>query len=337
MTDIYRKQIDHPSAWTGKSLGGKEALARRLNAAQLDAIDDLLAKSRHLKLQEVTRQDFTHPALDPFLAEIYEVLQHGRGIVLIQGVTPDRYSEEDFQRIYWGFGTHWGEAVVQNKWGDRLGHVRQEKDNPNGRGYIGNQELSAHSDPYPLIGLMCIGRAETGGESHLVSGLALHNEMLKTRPDLLEPLYRGHVYTAPDAQRMAKPVTDYEIPVFSVTEGVLSSLYLRSSMDRATVALGTSLPADLQEALDHLDALAAREDIRIAFTLEPGDMLLVNNYTALHAREPFENSERNTRHLLRLWLKVPEGRPVHPALARYSATYEQMYRDQMAAERAKAH
>ena len=200
MTPIYRQPIDHPSAWTSKSIGGKEGLVIRLGAAELDAIDGLLAKTRRLAPQQVTRQDFDHPVLNAFLAKIYQELTQGRGTLIIAGLTPERYSEEDFERIYWGFGTHWGQAVMQNKFGDRLGHVRKEKDNPTNRGYIGDQELTPHSDPFPLIGLMCVSRAEIGGESRLVSGIAIHNEILRTRPDLLEPLYRGHVYSAPDSK-----------------------------------------------------------------------------------------------------------------------------------------
>jgi hypothetical protein len=32
----------------------------------------------------------------------------------------------------------------------------------------------------------------SGGESQLFSTLAMHNELVKSRPELLEPLYRGY-------------------------------------------------------------------------------------------------------------------------------------------------
>ena len=52
----------------------------------------------------------------------------------------------------------------------------------------------------------------------------------------------------------------------------------------------------------------------LEFTLQPGEMYFINNYTILHARTAFEDFEEEDRrrHLLRLWLEVPHMRPVHP-------------------------
>jgi hypothetical protein len=43
-------------------------------------------------------------------------------------------------------------------------------------------------------------------------------------------------------------------------------------------------------------------------------MYFINNYTILHARTAFDDfaEEDRRRHLLRLWLEVPQMRPVHP-------------------------
>jgi hypothetical protein len=43
-------------------------------------------------------------------------------------------------------------------------------------------------------------------------------------------------------------------------------------------------------------------------------MYFINNYTILHARTAFDDFEEEDRrrHLLRLWLEVPQMRPVHP-------------------------
>jgi hypothetical protein len=48
MTPIHQHRIDHPSAWTARTIGGKENLTMRLSGEQLDAIDDLLERTRHL-------------------------------------------------------------------------------------------------------------------------------------------------------------------------------------------------------------------------------------------------------------------------------------------------
>ena len=71
------------------------------------------------------------------------------------------------------------------------------------------------------------------------------------------------------------------------------------------------------EALDVLDALAAREDIRLDMDLSPGDMQFLHNHQILHARGAFKDypEPERRRHLLRLWLAPPKGRPLPPAFA----------------------
>jgi phosphoglycerate dehydrogenase-like enzyme len=56
----------------------------------------------------------------------------------------------------------------------------------------------------------------------------------------------------------------------------------------------------------------------LEFTLQPGEMYFINNYTILHARTAFDDFEEEDRrrHLLRLWLEVPQMRPVHPYIRR---------------------
>ena len=62
-----------------------------------------------------------------------------------------------------------------------------------------------------------------------------------------------------------------------------------------------------------------RPELTLEFTLRPGEMYFINNYTILHARTAFDDGdaeEDRRRHLLRLWLEVPEMRPVHPYIRR---------------------
>jgi hypothetical protein len=332
--EVFRRTIDHPGAWTRASLGGKDRLAMPLGAQELDAIDDLLARTRHLPAQSVSRDNFDHPALNRFLAGILAELQRGRGAVIITGVTPERYSAEDFERIWFGFGTHWGTAVVQSALGDRLGRVRFTPvgpDNPTNRAYRGNEELHLHTDTNEIVGLMCVQQATEGGVTRLASSLAVHNEILRTRPDLLPPLYEGYYQAAREAANSAQPVTSYKIPVFCNEGGVVSCMYSREFMLRAGELLG-GMPRPLKDALDLFNAIAEREDVRIDFVLEPGEMMVLNNFTVLHARTAFRDSPTQKRYLLRLWLDVPNGRPVAEAYHRKA----EIYRATMARQQVRA-
>ena len=57
---------------------------------------------------------------------------------------------------------------------------------------VTNAESSFHNDnsfgdPLPdLVGLLCLHTAKSGGQSQLISGYALHNELRENHPDALE-------------------------------------------------------------------------------------------------------------------------------------------------------
>jgi hypothetical protein len=327
MTEVYRQIIDHPSAWTGRSLGGKAAIVTPLTSGQLDAFDELLRRTRHLAPQAVTRKDFDHPALNPLLDDLFEEIQHGRGAVIVAGMTRERYSDEDMERVYWGFGTHWGIAATQSALGDKLGRVSKTPVGPGNaaaRGYKSDEELKPHTDSFEIVGLLCVQKAPVGGESQIVSSLAIHNEILKTRPEMLEPLYRGFPYGTSEAAKTDTPLTPGVVPVFACLNGMVSSRFVRAHMRRAAEAIGVAMPKDLDAALDYYAALSTRADLQLAFTLEAGEMLFFNNFVTLHARSEFKDGETQKRQLLRLWLDVPNGRPAIPAYDWQAQAYKKV-------------
>jgi hypothetical protein len=319
-TEICNEIIGPPSAWKPRDIGTKDQFKQTLSADQLAVIDQLLDATRRLKPQEVTRQDFNHPVVNALMADVFEEIQHGRGFVVLTGVTRDRYSDEDFERIYWGLGTHLGEGIVQSPRGDRLGRVQYLPPSPDyaQRAYTSQGELVAHADTQEIVGLMCVRRSRTGGASGLVSSLAAHNELLQKRPDLLEPLYDGYQFATREAIRRGQELTPYTVPVFSYVDGTLSCYYNRAYINHAEKFTGP-IPPKLREAMDYLNEFFAREENVLTFMLEPGEMLLWHNFTMLHSRTHFEDDDDPAykRLLLRLWLNVPKnGRPMVPVYYR---------------------
>ena len=327
MPAILREAIDHPGAWTSAALGGKQALVLELEPAQLDAIDGLLARHRLLRPQEALRSDFDHPRINRLMDDVRGILLNGRGCVILRGITPQRYSEEQLERIYWGLGTHLGSAAVQSVHGDRLGRVESADEDPKQRGYRSLQELNMHSDSYEIVGLMSVRGAKSGGVSGLVSSLALHNEILRTRPDLLAPLYQGFWYASEEARFDAHPVSDTRVPVFSCADGLVSCHFEIGQLRAATRRLGMPFESAFEEAVELFRALSVREDLALSFELEPGEILLFHNFTHLHSRTAFENYPERKRLLLRLWLTPQWGRPCHPAMLTRARTYERLYRE----------
>lgn len=330
MTNIHRQIIDHPNAWT-PATANKSTFSHPLSPEQLAALDRLLAATRDTAPLRVTRAQFDNPVIESLMDEVREIIMHGRGVVILTGLTRDKYSDEDFERIYWGLGTYLGRGLPQSRKGDLLGYVQEEEENPTDRGYRSSAALGMHTDAFELIGLMCVQRSETGGESSLASALTIHNEILRTRPELLEPLYEGFYFTLQELQFTERPTTPDKVPVFCNVDGVVSCNYAASYMRRAAELRKIPFPAELDEALKYFDAVANSPEVRAEFLLEPGDIFLWNNYTHLHSRRAFKNSAERKRLLLRLWLDVENGRPVTPGLTLRGRSFEWIYNQPAAA------
>jgi len=335
MTEIHREIIEHPNAWTALT-ANKSTFSRQLAADELAALDRLLAATRAHDPVRITRAQFEHPMVDALMKEVRDTILSGCGVVILTGLTRERYSDEDFKRIYWGLGTHLGRGLEQSRSGDMLGLVQEEEENPTVRGYRSSAALGMHTDAFEIVGLMCVQRAETGGESSLASALTIHNEILRSRPELLAPLYEGFYFTLQELQFTERPTTAEKVPVFCNVDGMVSCNYAASYMRRAAELRRIPFPAELDEALKYFDATATRTDIRAEFMLEPGDIMLWNNYTHLHSRRAFKNSPSRKRLLLRLWLEVTGGRPVTPAFTLRGRSFEWIYGAPSAAASAAA-
>src|SRR5204862_800960 len=105
----------------------------------------------------------------------------------------DRLDPASVELAYVGFGLHFGDPVGQDAHGSILGHVRDEgrpRVDPSVRFYRTRQRQDFHTDGADLVGLLCLQRAKSGGESRIASAAAVYNEMLRRRPDLVAVLYQ---------------------------------------------------------------------------------------------------------------------------------------------------
>ena len=179
-----------------------------------------------------------------------------------------------------------------------------------------SRALNLHTDRCDHIGMLCIRPALHGGMSGYASALTIHNEILRERPDLVEPLAKGYFHHRFGEQADGEPpVTAQRIPVFSVTDGVPSVIYIRGYIDLAVEEGEVELSDAEAEALDYFDAVANRPDVRLNFRLEPGELNFTNNCLLLHTRTAFEDSDdpAQRRHLMRLWLSE-DRRPMAPGV-----------------------
>jgi Taurine catabolism dioxygenase TauD, TfdA family len=329
MVQAERRPYLHPAAWRGEEIGGKAGLSRQLTEQELDALEEVVKASRGLPALSVRPKDFPAPALDALAEAVRDELMNGRGGVILTGLDPDRYGEDGFQRVYWYLGQLLGVPVAQSERGDRLGFVRQEKDNPFRRGYITNKELRFHNDYHEILSLACVAKASEGGESRFASGLTVHNILLEERPDVLELLYQGWYDGMYPYYRLPRPQSDLpprKIPYFGMQDGVLSIHAVTSMLSEFVPdELGIELPEEMREAVRIVQEIADRPDVAAAFTLEPGEMVFWQNWTLLHARTSFENAPGQERVLMRLWMDAIEERPTPDFIRERARTVDRIH------------
>lgn len=317
--------VQDASVWYGPELADSESWIHVLTseeqaevAAALDAVE-----AAATPIMDIDRHDFALPTLGPRLLAIREELLDGRGFMLIRGLPVEHYNSRQAATVFWGLGRWIGTPRSQNGKGHLLGHVRDlgyDVTDPKVRIYQTTSRQTFHTDSVDIVALLCLQTAKSGGLSSLVSSMAIHNEMLRRRPDLLELLYQPF---ATDRRGEVPPGQKswFEIPVFNVCEGRLSAIYARQYINSAQrfEELPRLTPQQI-EALDMFDDLANDPALRLDMELRRGDIQFVCNHGILHDRTAFEDwpEPERKRHLLRLWLCPPVGRPLPPA---YSARY----------------
>jgi alpha-ketoglutarate-dependent taurine dioxygenase len=176
-------------------------------------------------------------------------------------------------------------------------------------------ELRPHTDMHEVMSMACVSLAAEGGESTLVSSLAVHNAIRETHPEFLAPLYAGFWAGINESVGSRKPLSDEKVPIFCCVDGQVSCYYNKYFMFAAAKRLGVELPADLKAAMQLFDEQAMRSDLGARFMLQPGEIVFWHNWTCLHARTAFRDAPGAKRLLLRLWLNVPNGRRVDPQIA----------------------
>src|SRR5437764_8501703 len=170
--------------------------------------------------------------------------------------------------------------------------------------------LRHHTDRCDAVALFCIRQAMAGGVSKLCSSPAVHNEMLRRRPDLAAALYQP-VWRSRFGEEDATDAASYPLPVWSVRDGKFTSHYSRTFIEVAQRRPEVPrLGAAQAEAIELLHALA--DELAFEMSFAPGDIQFVNNHVIYHARSQFEDGPQDGpdggRLLLRLWLAMPNSR-----------------------------
>jgi len=312
------RQTNERMAWRRDSFKSPQDYIVEFNDADrnevLAAVDAVHRKGRLTPAHALGPEEFRFKRLAERLRRAYDEVRSGYGFIVLRGLPVDGVTLDEFIAAVWGVGTHFGHPLSQNAQGELIGHVidaTSQEQTP--RMFRSNLELRLHTDVTAMISLACWHKSESGGASFLASGITIHDEIQRRAPHLMAPLYNGFYYhRLGEEGEGEETATPYRMPVFTNRNGQISCRYQRAGLAAGHRERNVPL-TDLEiEALDMFDEVARAPEHRLAFNLERGDMVVVNNYTVLHARTKFtEYAEpEKRRHLIRLWLDAPDFRDV---------------------------
>lgn len=292
----------------------------RLNARETAEIESafsrLSATPKHH--DDVTQQDFPLETFGRLVTAMRDQIEDGRGLTLLKGVPVAGKTVDELELLYAGIAAHVGTSIAQDTQGTLTGRVEDLGNNYkdiNVRGTNTNAQLTPHCDSGDILALLCVRQAKSGGVNTLASSMAIYNEIRERHEEFLEPLYNGFHYNIRGNGPPIKyrDITAHRVPVYSYYKGKLSCRFNQKAILTSEQLPGAPALTQLEkDAVNEVAALSMREELSFEVLLEPGDMLLLSNYSVFHNRDAFEDWDDPARKrlLLRKWINIPNARPL---------------------------
>ncbi|KAG8528470.1 uncharacterized protein KY384_007388 [Bacidia gigantensis] len=323
----FPKHIDGRTVWrTEDYKDNPERWTHRFTSEEINELSDTADKFSQsgVPLTTISKASFPLPTFSAYLESVRDDLVNGKGFILFKGFPVSEWGAHKSAIAYMGLGVHLGHLVSQNGRGHVLGHVKDLGEDATQidkvRIYRTNARQFFHQDSSDLVGLLCLSRALSGGESDIVSVHHVYNILQHSHPDvvrtLTQPIWyfdrKGEVSTGQDPFIRA-PVLYLEREAPSGKEPRVSSkwdpYYVRSlsRFSDPPVSLIPPLSEEQKYAMDVLERVCQEEALHMV--LEVGDLQFVSNLHVLHARTAYRDHAppKPRRHLMRLWLSNPEG------------------------------
>ncbi|KAI0601753.1 hypothetical protein F4775DRAFT_581958 [Biscogniauxia sp. FL1348] len=325
----FPKHIEGPTVWKAEDYANNpERWVHPFSSEEIaeisQAADDFIASG--IPITGITKENFPLPGLQQGLTSMLRELLNGKGFILYKGFPVHEWGNFKSAIAYFGIGVHLGYPVSQNAKGHVLGHVQDLGDDSTQidkvRIYRTNARQFFHADDCDIVGLLCLSKAEFGGESDVASIHQVWNILQAERPDVAElltkpiwyfdrkgeqsqgedPYIRAAVFylETPDPEN-----PDREQRVYCKWD----PYFVRSLTRFSDKGIIPPLSPEQDEAAKLLEATCER--VKLHMILDIGDIQFVANSHTLHARTAYRDfppdSGKPRRHLLRLWLAVPQN------------------------------
>lgn len=208
-------------------------------------------------------------------------------------------SPEDLLPIASQFGT-----VIIHRDSDERGITtiapRDGAESVSGLAGFTNKELFLHTDgtamdnPASFLLIYCNQPAESGGESMLLDGKVLYEELAKTNPALLQELM------APASAVFGPAENQHTGSILKFADGLKTVRFRHDELGVYSPAIAQNLP----------ELLAVMDRLQTKFTVKKGQGYIVNNRRSLHGRTPFTGNREMFRVLVNADPNTPIGEKV---------------------------
>lgn len=301
---------EHLNLWRSDQLSA-QALVLSLPDACVDELDLALSRTGDAKIPDtVDRQQFRH--CDDLARELLHRLDNDAlGAAIVDRLPSERYNDLDNRRICGMFSSFVGQLMEQNFAGITLYDVKNTNPkNPDRvRKSITNHAQPYHTDggwhrkPAKYVGLYCVRNATSGGGSKITSMLSAFTSLQEMHPEQMQTLLEHHPWDM-QGEHPSQEKGFLMNPMFEIHDNQFLSRYYESYVRSGYRIKGDELPEQLDLALHTLrDTIHNQPNVR--FEMISGQFQYLNNWTALHSREAFNDTkqtpEDETRHVIRVW------------------------------------
>ncbi|KAK4658151.1 hypothetical protein QC762_204220 [Podospora pseudocomata] len=305
----------HAMAWVPEAISS-DSYVVDIGPRGVQEVQEGLQRFKELELDghEVSRHNFHLPTLEAQLEQACHEVHRGRGFVILRGLDPQQYSVEDNLMIYLGIAAYIGDQRgFQDKKGNMLTHITASKDwktPPELRhGIHTTKGLSWHCDiGVDILALHVRSLAEHGGDTFIASSLTIVKELEALYPHVIQSLQEA----AWPIQISGNPIPRYILApllhmdpennhiILSVDPGRLG-VHPSTTRTDGTSPIPPLTPTQL-ETLRILNQVASKYRLRL--DTKAGDIVLLNNFAHLHARDAYSDpGQGQGRHLVRLYLR----------------------------------
>lgn len=299
--------INSPACWDKNSFAHS---GRALNVSLPTETSECL--SLLLKRNESLSQAQLKTLRTEITSIVSQHVINGRGFALVKLPWHDDITCKDLIRATTAIASATGTIMAQDKIGAKVIHVQDTGRSmaEGARYHESNASGGVHTDgpqldkPPNLLLTACFRRARYGGDSLLASAVTLHNRLLQQRKDLLMILHNNYHFDKRGFGNHHSPTIKRPVFICSSSHFIFRYLYeyILDGHAKAKVSL-----SELQrDAIDTVQRMLAQDNILLKITLNPGELLIINNLRVCHGRTSFQDDRAQgaVRHLIRVWAHI---------------------------------